>query len=176
MKRQYLNLLLLALLCGCLTAQPKVWVEKGVSLAHYKIFEVPPAQNDTGKTFEVDIAAMLTVNITSQLRAKGYTVSTATVSGGDVVIVKSSIIVYDPGYALARWLVPGAGENRITVRTSLIEKITQKLLADMITSTAVQVGGLIGMLQDKQLLETVAAGIVDELDQRIKQEQSKTTQ
>ena len=68
--------LFLLLLGGCVaTGKPMVWVEKNASLTGYKVFEVIPVLNETGKTFEFDITDTLTQNLKARLRDKGYIVT-----------------------------------------------------------------------------------------------------
>jgi hypothetical protein len=137
-----------------------------VSLADYKVFEVPPVLNATGKTFEFDVADILTQNIKSKLGGKGYTVSDGSATLEQVVIIKSSLLSYEPGDAFKRWLAPGYGKTQATVRTSLIDKRTGKLLAELVSADAVSAGGLYSAGADKRILDAIAEGVVDAIEKK----------
>jgi len=159
---------------GCAAPQSLFWMEKGATLTNYKIFAVLPAQNETGKTFDVDVGAILTEQLVSKLRAKDYTVHPEGQEPQDGLMLKSSIVKYESGSSSAE----------LIVRTTLTDKKTGKLLAELVTAHSASAGrsalggaligplpalvGLaIGLTESQSILDTVATGIVDELDRRI---------
>lgn len=162
-------LFLLLLLCGCVAAKPMVSMEKGVSLKTYKIFEVAPAINETGETFEFDVTGELTQKLKSRLKEKGYIVAEENNSEAseNVLVLQNSLMDYKPGNAFGRWLMPGAGVTQATVKTSLIDKKTENIIGEMVTSESVAAGGLYSVGAYKQILDTIAKGIANEIDKRM---------
>jgi hypothetical protein len=49
----------MSLSAGCATGQPVIWVEQGVSLSNYHAVEVRAVANETGHTFDFDVAGSL---------------------------------------------------------------------------------------------------------------------
>ncbi len=175
MKLKYLSLVLIVVVSGCMYSppEPKVWMEKGTSLAQYKVFEVLPVQNETGEIFDFDESATLRGQLITRLRDKGYTVRPASPEE-DALLIRSSIMVLEGGSLIA--LFPEAAF--CTVRTALLDKKTGKLLGEMVTSKEFRTGGLleeggagaIGLAGfEPLLLDLIAEGIVNELEKRIKQ-------
>jgi len=175
MNLKYLAVVLSLVVSSCVYAPPKpeVWMEKGISLAQYKAFEVLPALNETGKTFDFDVAATLTAKLIANLRAKGYAVQAAS-PGEEILLLRSSVMVLEEGSLIT--LFPEAAY--CTVRTALIDKKTGGLLGEMVTSKEFRTGGLlegggagaIGLAGSEPLLiDLIAEGIVNELEKRIKQ-------
>ena len=99
---------------GCVTSKPMVYMERDISLASYSMFEVPPTKDITGETYEFDVSNTLTQNIKSKLRDKGFVVSNGTITSGKILVIKSSLISYEPGSALKRWFAPGYGKTQAT--------------------------------------------------------------
>lgn len=162
--------LIFVIISGCVTSKPMVSMVKDVSFAGYKVFEIPPVLDETGKTFEFDVADTLTQSIRSQLRDKGYIVSDGTATLDEVLIIKSSLLSYEPGSAFKRWLAPGFGKTQATVKTSLIDKRTGKVRGELVSAETVSGGGLYSAGADKRILEAIAEGIVDEIEKKVKGE------
>lgn len=156
------------ILSGCATSKPMVSMKRDVSLAGYNVFEVHPVQNRTGKTYKFDASNTLTQNIKSKLKDKGFIVSNGTISSGKVLIIKSSLLSYAPGSALKRWFAPGFGKTQATVQTLLVDKKTRKALGEFISADAVSSGGLFSAGADKGILATIAKGIADEIEKKVK--------
>jgi hypothetical protein len=129
---------------------------------------VIPVINETGKDFKFDVADKLTQNIKSKIRKKGYVVNDETEAKDSVLIIKSSLVTYEPGNAFKRWLLPGAGKTRATVRTSLIDKMTGKSIGEIVIAEEVVAGGLFSVGANKWILKIVAKGISNEIDKKIK--------
>jgi hypothetical protein len=170
MKNNIIFILLLLVVIGCAAAKPAVWMEKGVSLSGYKVFEVMPVSNETGKTFEFDVANELTQHIKSKLKDKGYIISEEKKAVEGVLIIKSSLIVYEPGSAFKRWILTGLGKTQCTLKTSLVDKKTGKVLGEMLAAEEVSSGGLYSIEADKWILNVVAKSISDEIDRKVKGE------
>lgn len=169
-KLSIIVLLIFVIISGCVTSKPMMSMLKDVSLAGYKVFEVPPVLNETGKTFEFDVTDTLTQNIKLKLRDKGYIVSDGTATSEEVLVIKSSLLFYEPGSAFKRWLAPGFGKTQATVKTSLIDKKTGKVLGELVSVDTVSAGGLYSVGADKRILNAIAEGIVDEMEKKAKGE------
>jgi len=143
-------------------------MESAEPLRNYRIFEVGPISNDTGKTFAFDIAEEFGNQIRSQLMHKGYIVADGPSGTDDALIIRCSITSYEPGSAVARWLAPGAGKTQATVLTSLVDKRTKEDIGEFFSADAVTGGGLYSVGADRGILERMAKGIVEEIDKRMK--------
>lgn len=164
----YIFCLVLLLVGGCVTERPMVRVEKGASLTGYDVFEVTPVSNETGRTYDFEVTDVITQYIKSSLQEKGFTVAEITNAKKNVIILKSSLISYEPGSAFNRWLLPGYGKTQCTVKTSLIDRKTGKILGEMVAAEAVGGGGLYSIGADKWILNVVAKSISDEIDRKVK--------
>lgn len=167
-KNLIIAFLFLLFVGGCATAKPMVQMEKDISLTGYKSFEIIPVINETGKTFEFDVADHLTQHIKSKIKDKGYIINKGKEAKDSILVIESSLITYEPGSAVKRWLLPGLGKTRATVRTSLIDKMTGKTIGEIVTAEEVGAGGFFSVGADKWILEVIAKGISNEIDKRIK--------
>jgi len=159
------------IMSGCITtSKPMVSMKKGVSLVGYKVFKVQPVLNETGKTYKFNVSSTLTQNIKSKLRDKGFIVSDGTITSKKVLIIKSKLLSYEPGSALKRWFAAGFGKTQATVKTSLIDNTTGKVLGEFVSAETVSAGGLYSAGADKWILDTIATGIVDEIEKKVKGE------
>ncbi len=181
MKNYMILILLLLVVGGCPSYPTKLMVrmEKGVSLSEYKVFEVMPVSNETGKTFEFDVADELTQHIKAKIKDKGYVINERKEVKDSVLVIKSSLITYEPGSAAKRFL--GGGKTRATVRTSLIDKMTGKVIGEIVSVEEVggkyvemwgfeynPVDALSNVGAYKRILGVVAKGIANEIDKNIK--------
>jgi len=156
------------LVFGCGASSPAVRMESAEPLRKYGLFEVAPVTNDTGKTFAFDIAEEFGNRIRSQLESKGYIVAAGSDGTDDALIVRCSITSYEPGSAFSRWLAPGAGKTQATVLTTLVDKGTGAAVGEMLSAEAVGTGGLYSAGADRWILEKIAKGVVDKIEERMK--------
>lgn len=154
---------------GCVASKPMVHDEEGVIWNNYSLIEIQPVEDETGEKYEFDVTSHLGSLISSKLKLKGYQVTNNTPQTEKVLILKSRLISYVPGNALKRWAIPGGGASQATVLSSLIDKETGKINSEMATSESIGGGFLGGIGGDKKILEMVADGIANEIDQRIKE-------
>ncbi len=161
-------LIFIIFMSGCVTSKPMVYIQKDVSLAGYTMFEVPPMQNTSGKTYQFDVSNTLTQHIRTKLKDKGFTVSDGRTISGKTMVIKTSLISYEPGSAIKRWVAPGFGKTQVTVETLLIDKKTRKSLGEFISADTVSSGGLFSAGADKSILDSIATGIVNEIEKMIK--------
>lgn len=163
-----LPLLLALVTAACATTEPMVWLDKGVSLAQYRAVEVLLMSNETGKTFEFDVATTLTEHLKEKLQEKGFEVVAERMGDAPVLVLQSRLVVYEPGSAAARWVMPGLGRTQCTVRSSLIDKRSGRILGEIVTAEHVSGGGFFSVGADRWILGVVAGSIADELDKRTK--------
>lgn len=161
-------LMVAMLFFGCGASSPAVRMESAEPLRKYGLFEVAPVTNDTGKTFAFDVAEEFGNQIRSQLESRGYIVASGSAVTDDALIVRCSIASYEPGSAVARWLAPGAGKTQATVLTSLVDKRTGSAVGEMLSAEAVGTGGLYSAGADRWILEKIAKGVVDKIEERMK--------
>jgi hypothetical protein len=153
---------------ACATTEPMVWLDKGVSLAQYRVVEVLPVANETGKTFEFDVVAALTEHLKEKLHEKGFEVAVEPVAGTPVLVLQSRLVLYEPGSAAGRWVMPGLGRTQCTVRSSLIDRRSGQVLGEIVIAEHVSGGGFYSVGADRWILGVVAGSIADELDKRAK--------
>jgi hypothetical protein len=153
---------------GCVTSKPMVSMNPGASLKGYKTIYVLPVSNEAGGTFEFDVSGTLTQKIKAKLNDRGYILSDGTGSQTGVLIIKSSLLSYEPGSAFKRWVSPGFGKTQATVKTLLIDKSTGKVLGEMVSAEAVTGGGLYSAGADTMILDAIAEGIADEIVKKAK--------
>ncbi len=182
--KNYIILILLLLVVGGCSIRQKLMVrmENGVSLSEYKVFEVMPVSNETGKTVEFDVADELTQHIKAKIKDKGYVINERKEVKDSVLVIKSSLMAYEPGNAAVRSTfpgiipVPGIGDTRAIVRTSFIDKMTGKVIGEMVTTEQV---GTLGSLwvhefpiftvgAYKKILGVIAKAIANEIDKNVK--------
>jgi hypothetical protein len=167
MKGRFVFLYLISLFFISCASKPVVRMENVDSLAKYGAFEVVPVTNETGKTYDFDVAGELTKYIKSQLKERGYVVGDNIVGEKSILIIKSSLIAFKPGSAFKRWLLPGVGKTHATVRISLIDKASGTLVGEMVSTEVVSRGGLYSAGADHWILNTIAKGVVNEIDKRM---------
>jgi len=167
MKNLCLGLTLLLVLTGCAAPRP-LYKEPGVSFQGYRTVEVTPVVNETGKVFDsFDVPGALTENLKNKLKDKGFAVN-----GGDreakVLVIKWSLMTYEPGSALARWVLPGTGVTKCTVKVAVADKETGKTMSEFVESESVGGGGLYTIGMDRRILGSVAGKVADDLDRLVK--------
>ncbi len=168
MKNLAVGLLFLMLVAACAAPRP-LYKEPGVSFQGYRTVEVMPVVNETGKTFEnFNVPEALTQNLRDKLKEKGFTVGAA--GEDNVLVIKWSLMTYEPGSALARWILPGAGATKCTVKVTVSDKKTGKMMSEFVESEAVAAGGLYTIGMDRRILGQVAGKVADDLNRLVKGE------
>ena len=163
-----LFILLSVFIGGCATGTPVFWVDKDASLSGYKVLEVTPVVNETGKTFEFDVVSEITNQLKEHLIKEGYVITDDGQSGDDILVIRSYLIAYEPGNAFDRWMVPGGGKTHCTIKSVLVDKRTGKTQGEILVPKEIGTGGLFSIGADKRILGIVAEDMVDELKKKIK--------
>lgn len=148
------------LLSGCAaTGKPTIWKDKEASFTGYRQVKILPVVNETGKTFEQDVAALLTAQLKEKFQEKNLPISEAAQPGDDTLVVQSTMLVFVAGDAFKRWLMPGAGKTQCTVRTRLLAPGTDQVLAEIVAAKEVGAGGLYSAGADEWILKDAAEDI-----------------
>ena len=155
------SLVLAIFAAGCAVGTPMVRMERDFVPAAYQKVEVLTVTNDTGQTYEFDVAEMLTENIKSQFTDKGCLLASHE-EKDSVLMVKTSLIQYEPGSAFKMTLLPGYGAPRCTVKSSLIDKKTGKVIGEIVVPKTISEGHLSPIGADKRILNAVAVDIAQE--------------
>ena len=160
-------LVVLLSLGGCFNVeQPALVTEPGVSLSNYRSFQVAPATNQTGQTFDFDFATVFTQDLATALQAKGYSIVDSAAPG--VLVVQCGFVSYAPGNAFQRWLVPGLGQSQATVKTTLADGKSGEPVADVVTTETVTGGFFGGIGGYSAVLQTVANDVATAIDNKMK--------
>ena len=167
-KLTVLFILLLALIGGCATGTPVVSIDKDASLSGYKAVEVTPVVNETDTTFEFDVIGEITTQLKLNLTKAGYVVTDGGQSADDILVIRTYLLIYEPGNALQRFAVPGAGKTNCTIRSLLVNKKTGKTQGEILVPKEIGTGGLYSIGADTRILGDVAVSVVDELKKIIK--------
>ena len=168
--RRIALILIVALLAGCVAgAPPVVWIEKGASLANYRVVDVSEVANETGQTFEFDVAHSITDKVRSKLIDRGIVLSQDGSAAAETLVLRMSLTAYAPGNAAARWLLPGAGATDCIVKGALEDGQNHAQLGVILSHRSVSGGGLYSVGADKYILDAVATDIADGLANALKQ-------
>ena len=160
-------LLLLISFAGCATQPPELTTQPGVSLSGRKLI-VAPTVNETGKAYDFDIAQVFTSDLQSALQAKGYELASMSQPPPDAVIVQCTFLSYAPGNAAKRWLLPGWGSTEATVKTSLVDHATGRIVGGMLTRKEVAGGGLLSVGADESILQTIADDVAGAINDKVR--------
>jgi hypothetical protein len=158
MKKKFIIAVLLPVLIPFITGCASQTVNSVVSLNGYGAFEVVPVSNETGEASGSDVAAEMTKHIMSKLKEKGFNI---TDTSGKTVVIKSSLTSYETRVA---------GTASCTVKSILIDKGTQEVLGEIVTTSTVSAGGLpqLGLETGRAIMEMVADDIVNQIERRIR--------
>lgn len=166
---QHLVLALIILVtAGCAAGTPVLWVEKGVSFSKYRTVDVTPVANQTGKTFDFDVAQSLTEKIRSKLAERGIALTEGGGPSDGVLVLRSNLTAYSPGNALARWTLPGAGTTECILKGELLDSQTGAQLGVLLSHRSISGGGLFSVGSDTRILDIVASDIADAVSNTLK--------
>ena len=187
-------LFILMFLQGCVETT-HVTEERGAPLQGYQVLQVPPAANQTGKTFSFDISSFFTDELESALRTKGHQVSASGQVQPKTLIIKCSILSYSPGTAgkkaeaTALGLLPGgfyfapkfAPKDTTNVKADLIDQQSGRIVANVLSSQSQPESGLLPPVSvgdghgvsvistQKLVLRSAAWGIASKIDEKMMQ-------
>lgn len=158
MKKILVTVLLFFVVFSLMTGCASERINSGLSFSGYQAFEVSPVSNETGRSFRFDVGAEITRHIISKLRQEGLNV---TDTSGKTLVIRSRLTLYETQVA---------GTADCTVRSTLTDKDTGKLLGEIVATRSVSAGGLpqLGLKPERAVLEMVADEIVAQIEERIK--------
>lgn len=153
------------LAAGCST-QPDIAVEQGVSLTKYTRVEVAPGANETNDASNDQASRNFRDDLAAALQSQGVPLADSGAPGG-TLMVKPALVHYEPGSAVVRWILPGAGRTQASVSASLEDKASGESVGDLAASDQVAAGGLYTIGQDRMILSRLASGFAKEIAARI---------
>lgn len=153
---------------GCAAGTPVLWVEKGISFSQYRAVDVSAMTNQTGKTFDFDVAQSLIEKIRSRLAEHGISLTAGRRAGENVIVLRSNLTAYSPGSAAARWVLPGAGTTECIVKGELLDGQTRAQLGVLLSHRSISGGGLFSVGADIRILDIVASDIADAVANTLK--------
>jgi Domain of unknown function (DUF4410) len=158
---------MLAMLAGCAATRADVAVEPGVSLQKFTQVEVAEGANETGSSAYDETAQTFASDLRSALQSEGVTLSDAG-APGSTLVVKPALVHYEPGSALARWILPGLGRTQATVSAALIDKGSGDSVGDVGASDQVTGGGLLSVGQERFILSRLAGDVAGQIATRLR--------
>lgn len=128
------------------------------SLSGYEAFELSPVSNETGETFDFDVAWEIEKRLALKLSREGFKVDG---TSGRTLIIKSSLTSYETRVA---------GTASCTVKSMLIDKNTGMVIDQIVTTASVSAGGLpqLGLKPESAVLDVVADKIVGQIERRMR--------
>lgn len=169
MREAFHNITLLALLIWATAVsaawqvKPIVWLNDDVSLQGRTTVIFTAVTNDTGQHYEYDAASAITTTLREKLQAGGIILlDSQDGAGGNAILMNNSLVSYEVGSAADRWALTG-GATICSVRTTLFDAATHKLLGEIISTRIVDSGGLFSVGAYKYVPGQVAEEIAESL-------------
>lgn len=153
---------------------PIVWLAEGISLQGHTQVVLQPVANDTGETFELDVASIMTETLSSELTEAGLEVLTPEEAHGqkDLLTLKNSLIFYASGDVGGRWLGFGGGAAVCILRTYLVGSDSEDILGEIIVAKQIAGGGLFSAGAGKSVPKDTAEELVEQLVSMVRPEES----
>ena len=153
--------------CESVPEGSPTWVRENAKLDEYRMVKVEDVLNESGN----DAAEKVTVKLTGYLKAglgeKGFVIANDDESESKVLVVRTRLIAFEAGSALARWAAPGAGKTQCTLQTTLLDSQTNQKLADFISDPVVAGGGLFSIGAEHWIQKSCAGDIVEQVDRLV---------
>ncbi len=113
---------------------------------------------------DFDPSAELKTQIEQHLAASGIVADGSTVN---VITLVPTIVDYEPGNAFQRWLAPGAGTTKLTVKVDLEQG--GESLGIIRARRTIEMGGIYTIGDWRSIFGPVAGDVVDELQKKLGQ-------
>jgi len=160
---------LLVTLClsGCSATKPVIWKARDVSFSHFRSFEIHPVANATDKIVKNDVMTFLTVFLKEQFQVHNLQLADSRLNKSEVLIVQSDILVYEAHKLVntSQSFINTTGAARkaqCSLRTRLVDKSTNNLVAVILTVNEVAIG-TIGYETHEWILKESAAAVAKEV-------------
>ena len=164
-RASFITLLFCLCLFGCSSSPgPVVWKSDHVIFSDFQFFHIQPVINATGHNVMQDTLTFLHDSLKQQFMARNLQIIDGRQTGNVVLVVQTEILKYKFQFFSGP---PPPSRNiigRCILRTQLIDKTTDQIVGEIITTNQVDVGR--GMLEHKtpdSLLRRSAAQIATEL-------------
>lgn len=127
------------------------WLAPDASFLGIRQVEFHPVLDDTGKRDDLDAAGKATKALQQKLAQSGMTMVDPGGSVPQRLVVKTSMVFYQPGSVGGRWVGFGGGAAVCILRSQLIDGNSDRLLGDLIGAYQVQAGGLFSAGAEKRV-------------------------
>ena len=144
-------------------------MDQDVSLDNFKAFQIQPVFNASDKPVKQDIMAFLTFYLKEQFKVQNLPLTDTQQTKSKILMVQSNILVYEPARSSGNLNIAmgGTGTTRLVrciLRTDLIDKSTNKVVAKILTIKEVGVGTM-GYETHEWILKESAAAVAKEVAQ-----------
>jgi len=150
------TLALTFLLTGCVTSSNIQLVDTVAFDINFKISNVT-IKNNTGQTFDIDIAAMLSQAAKAELMKKDIYLEDTLAYSFNI-----SIVQYEKGNAFARWMLPGMGKTILSVEANMKNK-NGEIVAQSQATRSIGAGGGYTIGAWKKVFQDVSETLVSDL-------------
>lgn len=149
---------------GCGTVEHKLSFQNNYTPTQGTKVEVGKVVNETGQTFDIDIEKMFADAITEALQDEKLIY---TDSEGHKLVLTSNIIEYTKGDAFKRWLMPGWGSTKLSIRCDL--KDGDKVVGSADAKRTVDAGGGYTVGAWKTIFASISKDVVKDLKKQIRE-------
>jgi hypothetical protein len=160
-----LTLLLAVYLAGCApTTRPVVWKAEDLVLGVETVFDVRPVANSTGHVVSPAVMSLLTEHLRQQFVKYDLPLADAPQPDGDVLSVQTEILAYKFQFFTGPPPPSGHTTGLCILRTRLLEKSSDRLVAEIVTVNRVNVGqGLLEPVNPDRFLRESSAKVAREV-------------
>jgi hypothetical protein len=155
-----------AALVGCTAGTPQVWSDRQVTFADYRTYDIQPVFNATGKSFTMDVPALLTDHIKAEFAGAHLPPAKGSQGSEGVLTVRTELAAFEvcEPYSAVKAVIPALrGTSRCTLRTRLIDKQSGRVVAEISTTKVAGGCTLYPFKTSEQLLQDVAGDIAGEV-------------
>ena len=139
------------------------WLAEDAVFTAVRQVEFHPVVDNTGKHFDFDAAEAATQTLRQQLSQAGMVLVDPGGSAQHRIVIKSSLVYYQPGSVGGRWIGFGGGSAVCILRTLLIDSHSGRLLGDLAGAYQVQVGGIFTVGADQKVPTAAAELLADRI-------------
>lgn len=118
------------------------WLSADADFSNVRVIELHATTNATGKFLDKDIIDGITETLRKKITDAGIVSTDSGANNKPAIVVKTSVLHYEPGSVGGRWIGFGGGAAVCILRSNLIDAETGYLLGDLIGTHQVEVGGL----------------------------------
>ena len=127
------------------------WLANDANFLGVRQVVLHPVLDDTGNRYDLDAAVKATQALQQKLTQAGITIVNPGGPAPQRIVVKTSLVFYQPGSIGGRWVGFGGGAAVCILRSQLIDGNSDRLLGDLIGAYQVQAGGLFSAGAEKRV-------------------------